>query len=226
MKNLNQKVKVTGEITAKFHDQKTLTEKQKIENKNLVAKCDKMVEEYKFTKFDSYVNKFRKFFNRRLKKTKLEFMLAVRDYMFNNYHFGKLVNVDVHKNVICNAGFNALTRLLTGDTTYTGEINKALFGTGTTGSASASDTTLETETYRNDIASATASSNIAYLTAFLTEAEYPPSGSVTITEFGNAIDGTGTVDTGQLWSYLKGLSWAKDTSTAIVVSCKYTFASV
>lgn len=137
------------------------------------------------------------------------------------YRLGELKFVDEHKNVICNAGFNAITRLLVGDVTYTGEINKALLGTGATGSASASDTTLETETYRNDIASATASSNIAYLTAFFTEAEV----SGTFTEFGNCIDGTGTVDTGQLWSHLKGLNWVKDSSTALVVSCKYTLAS-
>jgi hypothetical protein len=151
---------------------------------------------------------------------------SLREFIGNKafqklYILGPLQLVDEHKNVICNAGFNAITKLLTGDTTYTGEINKALLGTGTTGSASPADTTLETESYRNDIASATDDSNIAYLTAFFTETEV----SGTFTEFGNCIDGTGTVDTGQLWSHLKGLNWVKDTSTALVISCKYTFAS-
>lgn len=154
-----------------------------------------------------------------------EALIALRDInpkVMKHYKLGQLRAVDHHTNVICNAGFNAITRLLTGDTTYSGEVNKALLGTGSTGSAAASDTTLETETYRNDIASGTDDSNIAYLTAYFTEAET----SGTYTEFGNVIDGTGSADTGQLWSHLKGLNWVKDSNTVLVVSCKYTFASV
>ncbi|MDD4609453.1 MAG: hypothetical protein PHY71_04785 [Bacteroidaceae bacterium] len=134
---------------------------------------------------------------------------------------GRIVKQDFKKNVICNAGFNAITKLLTGDTTYTGEINKALLGTGV-GSASASDTTLITEAYRNDIASGTDSANIAYLTAFFTEVEV----SGTFTEFGNCIDGTGDPDTGQLWSHLAGLNWVKDSVTSLTIDCKYTFQSI
>jgi len=191
---LNTNVKVLGEITAKAYDQSTL--------KGWEKKINKIIEWAK-TEAPFFVRKF------------------VNKNFLNLYRFGELKFIDEHKNVICNAGFNAITRLLVGDVTYTGEINKALLGTGATGSASASDTALETEAYRNDIASATASSNIAYLTAFFTEGEC----SGTFTEFGNCIDGTGTADTGQLWSHLKGLNWVKDSSTALVVSCKYTFAS-
>lgn len=184
---LNKKIKVLGEITARAYDQSTLKGWEKKTNKFLNSVRD-LIGPVAFQKL---------------------------------YRLGELKFIDEHKNVICNAGFNAITRLLVGDTTYTGEINKALLGSGATGSASASDTTLETEEYRNDIASATASSNIAFLTAFFTEGEC----SGTYTEFGNCIDGTGVADTGQLWSHLKGLNWVKDTSTALVVSCKYTFAS-
>jgi len=189
------KVKVLGEITAKFYDQSSLT--------NLQKNYNKFVSELRNNRFKFIRNFVNKNFNKL-------------------YILGNLKAVDEHKNVICNAGFNAITKLLVGDTTYTGEINKALLGTGTTGSASASDTTLETETYRNDIVSGTDSSNIAYLTVLFTEGEV----TGTFTEFGNVIDGTGTVDTGQLWSHLKGLNWVKDGSTALVISCKYTFASV
>jgi hypothetical protein len=138
------------------------------------------------------------------------------------YQLGELKNADIHQNVICNAGFNAVAKLLTGDVTYTGEINKMALGTGTTGSASATDTELETETYRNDTASGTDDENIAYVTAYFTEGEV----NGTFTEFGNFIDGTGTADTGQLWTHLKGLNWVKDGLTVLVISCKYTFASV
>jgi len=133
-----------------------------------------------------------------------------------------LTKTDKHKNVICNNGLNAITKLLTGDTTYSGEINKALLGTGTTGSAAATDTTLETETYRNDIASGTDDSNIAYLTAYFSETEV----SGTFTEFGCVIDGAVGVDTGRLWSHLKGLNWVKSTSVVLVVSMKYTLQSI
>ena len=134
---------------------------------------------------------------------------------------GRIIKQDIKKNVICNAGFNAICKLLTGDTTYTGEINKALLGTGV-GSASASDTTLINEAYRNDIASGTDGANIAYITAYFSEAEV----NGTFTEFGNCIDGTGTVDTGQLWSHLAGLNCVKDSVTSLTVDCKYTFQSV
>ncbi len=181
--NVNEKLQIKGEITAKFYDQRTLFFWQKWINKIV----------------DRLPRKYMRF-----------------------YQLGKLKRVDEHKNVICNNGLNAICKLLTGDTTYTGEINKALLGTGTGAAAAATDTTLETETYRNDMASGTDDSNIAYLTAYFTETEC----SGTYTEFGNAIDGEAGADTGRLWSHLKGLNWVKDTSTVIVVSCKYTLASV
>ncbi len=134
---------------------------------------------------------------------------------------GKLIKKDFHKNVICVNGFNAIAKLLTGDDTYTGEINKMALGTGTTGSASASDTELETETYRNDTASATDDDNVAYITAYFTEGEV----SGTFTEFGNFIDGEAGADTGRLWTHLKGLNWVKDNLTTLIISCKYTMVS-
>ena len=138
------------------------------------------------------------------------------------YQLGTLKFVDKRTNVICNNGLNAIAKLLTNDTTYTGYINKALLGTGTGAAAAATDTKLETEVYRNDMASGTDDDNIAYLTAYFTETEC----SGTYTEFGNAIDGAVGADTGRLWSHLKGLNWVKDTSTTIVVSQKYTLASI
>jgi hypothetical protein len=198
MMNLNANAGVLGEITAEFFDQSTLT------------------------KFEHRINAFLDGLRHGAIDRAPKF---VKRWFYKNfktlYRWGKKTGEDKHKNVICNNGFNALTRLLTGDTTYTGEINKALLGTGV-GSASASDTQLITEAYRNDIASATADANIAYLTAFFTEAEV----SGTFKEFGNCIDGTASANTGRLWSHIAGLNWVKDTNTALVISCKYTFASV
>ena len=136
---------------------------------------------------------------------------------------GQLVNTDEHKNVICNAGFNRVCQGISGDLgAVTLAINKMLLGTGATGSAAASDTQLQTETYRNDTASGANSSNIAYVTAFFTQAEV----TGTFTEFGNVIGGTGSANTGYLWSHLKGLNWVKDGVTTLTIDCKYTFQSV
>jgi len=137
------------------------------------------------------------------------------------YRLGELTSVDQHKNVICNAGFNTLTRRLTNDTTYSGYINKMTLGTGSATPA-ASDVKLVTEAYRNNTASATANSNEAYLTAYFTEVEC----SGTYTEFGNFIDGAAGADTGKIWSHIGGLNWVKTNLVVLVVSCKYTFASV
>jgi hypothetical protein len=137
------------------------------------------------------------------------------------YILGRLSREHRHFNVICNDGFNALIKRLVGDTTYTGQINKALLGTGS-GSASASDTKLIAEDYRNDMASGTDNGNVVLLTAFFTETEC----AGTYTEFGNVIDGENDADTGKLWSHLTGLNWIKDNNTVLVISQKYTFVSV
>lgn len=159
-----------------------------------------------------------------LLRTAHKLNLIDRGQMKDMYAFGETIREVRKENVICNAGFNAICKRLDGDNTYTGEVTHMLFGTGT-GTPDASDTTLFNETYRNTTASGTDSSNVVYLTAFLTETEYPSSGSVTITEFGNAIDGSSSADTGQLWSHIAGLSWEKDTSTSLTVDCEYTFTS-
>ena len=181
------KIKVLGEITAKFYDQRSLS------------------------RADLAINRFIRKHRKSL------------PFLMKSYRLGKLVNVDKHKNVICNAGFGAITKMLVGDSSYSGngEINKAALGTGSA-TPSASDTALDTESYRNDMASGSASGNIASLTAFFTESEC----SGTYTEFGNYIDGLEGADTGLLWSHIGGLNWVKDLSTVIVVSQKYTFASV
>lgn len=137
------------------------------------------------------------------------------------YQLGKLKKIDKYKNVICNAGFNTITKRMTGDVTYSVTVNKMLLGTGA-GTPAASDTQLFTESYRNDTASGTDDNNIAYLTAYYTETEV----TGTFTEFGNVIDGTATANTGQLWSHIAGLNWNKTSSVVLVVSCKYTFQSV
>jgi hypothetical protein len=137
------------------------------------------------------------------------------------YQLGSLVKSDEHKNVISVNGFNAVARRLSGDTTFSGIVNKMILGTGN-GVPAETDTQLFQESYRNDTASATASGKVAYLTAYFTETECVG----TYTEFGNVIDGTNGINTGQLWSHIAGLNWVKNNTTVLVVSCKYTLLNI
>lgn len=155
-------------------------------------------------------------FNRLLEKLRPKFPKIMK-----LYRLGDLVSTDYHKNVICNAGFNTLTRRLTNDTTYSGYINKMALGNGVA-TPSANDVKLVTEVYRNNTASATANNNEAYLTAYFTEAEC----SGTYTEFGNFVDGSASADSGKIWSHIGGLNWVKTNLTVLVVSCRYQFNSI
>ncbi|RJQ67343.1 MAG: hypothetical protein C4519_24410 [Desulfobacteraceae bacterium] len=160
----------------------------------------------KLDKFDKAINRF---------------ILSMRDkypHLMKSYRLGPKVKTDVKKNVICDAGFNVFCRILkSGATSYGGEakITKMALGTGA-GTPSANDTGLFNEDYRNDTYSGSESGNVFYLTAIFTEGEC----SGNYTEFGNFIDDT------ELWSHIAGLNWVKDTNTALVVSCKYTFQSI
>ena len=137
------------------------------------------------------------------------------------YKFGALKWADKKTNVVCNVGFQAVGEILTGTYASTGEINYAALGTGLT-AVSAGDTQLTTETYRNAMFSGTVSSNVAYLTAVYTETET----SGTFEEFGNFIDGTGTANSGSIWTHVLTGGWVKTLTDVLVVDQKYTFSSI
>jgi hypothetical protein len=193
--NDQTKIAVTGEITAKFYRQ---------ENK-LAQRWNSLIEKL-------------------ITLARLSGRQKMAHWLFSTVYLpGVQTNEDFHKNVICNVGFNQVCQALAGDLGAIDiAINKMLLGTGATGSAAATDTQLQTETYRNDTASGANSSNICYVTAFFTQTEV----TGTFTEFGNAIRGTGTANSGYLWSHLKGLNWVKDSVTTLTIDCKYTFTSV
>lgn len=164
----------------------------------------------------SSLNWFERESNKWLSKLRKNFPKLMRFY-----RLGKLVKTDKHKNVICNAGFNQVCHALGDNNSHNIYINKMALGTGA-GTPAASDIKLSTEAYRNDTASATDDSNVVYLTAYFTEVECDG----TYTEFGNFIGGGAGADSGSLWSHIAGLNWVKSDTIVLVVSCKYTFASV
>lgn len=99
------------------------------------------------------------------------------------------------ENITTTVGRSALAQRLGGDTTYTAIVNYTALGTDNTAPV-VGDATLGTETYRKALSSGTDLNNVAYLETFFTASEV----SGTFEEYGMFIDGTGTVDTGQLFN--------------------------
>lgn len=130
---------------------------------------------------------------------------------------GKLKRVyPTIRNLVATEGREVFARRLSGDTTYSGEITYGALGTSTT-PPDTTDTQLGTETYRNQTASATYSSNIAYVTHYYSQSEC----NGTYKEFGNFIDGAAGANTGQLFTHV-AVDWTKSTTEILVVDAKYT----
>ena len=132
---------------------------------------------------------------------------------------GFLIEHTEQKNLITTVGREVMARLLTGETTYSGEINYGALGSGTTTPANA-DTTLDTETVRFLTSAQAYDENIAYVDFFI------EAGTATGTheEFGNFIDGAAGADTGQMWSHILTGGWVKGASDSLFISCQYTFS--
>lgn len=122
-------------------------------------------------------------------------------------------------NLIPTTGVNVMARLLTGDTTYTGEITYGAFGSGSSAFSGAS-TQLNTEVFRKIPASASADSGDAYIDWLIAEGDIADQ---TFQEFGAFIDGTASANSGQAFSLLITGGWVK--AGALYISAKFSFAS-
>ena len=129
---------------------------------------------------------------------------------------GALLSHKEHHNIIVTVGRNVLTRLLTGDGTYTGEITYGALGSGTTAFTNAS-TQLNTEVYRKITSSASFDDNIAYVDFFIASGDVADQ---TFEEWATFIDGAAGADTGQAFSLLITGGWTK--SGSMFISSKYT----
>lgn len=109
-----------------------------------------------------------------------------------------LVSEKEIKNLLPTAGRTVIARWLTGDNTISADdgCNYCSLGTDATAPANG-DTVLGTETYRKATSSATYASNVAYISIFYTATEV----TGTFEECGVHIGGTGSADTGQLFSH-------------------------
>lgn len=109
---------------------------------------------------------------------------------------GKIKRKYTYKNLITTAGMAAIASRMTNPApSGTMLINKFAIGTGTNAPA-LGDTQLQTETYRNDVASRTSSGRIAYVTGFLDAVE----ATGTFREAGLFMDGLAGANTGTLLS--------------------------
>lgn len=158
------------------------------------------------------------FFNNNLRDKLLKGIISKKEYL-EKLILGKTKFVDEKHNIIANVGLGVLARLLANDTTYSGYINYAGLGTGTT-TAVATDTSLETETFRNQQFSASFTGTKALLTAFYDTGEVEG----TFKEFGNFIDGTATADSGQLFSRVN-INWTKNLIDTMTISQEYTLTN-
>lgn len=120
-------------------------------------------------------------------------------------------------NLITTVGRGVIAQRLANTTTYTGIINYGALGTDAT-AATNGDTTLGTEVFRKTVASASISSNIAFIDFFYSKSDT----NGTYEEFGTFIDGTASADTGQMFTHLITGGWIKTSSESMTVACQYT----
>jgi hypothetical protein len=110
---------------------------------------------------------------------------------------GRIKRVQKRHNLLPTVGRTAVAAHL-GDTTPSPSVlypNYVALGSGTNAPANG-DTTLQTEVYRNLVASRTYANNIAYLTGFFSATET----NGTYKEAGLFIEGTGAANSGTLFS--------------------------
>lgn len=122
-------------------------------------------------------------------------------------------------NLITTVGRSTIAQRLANDTTYTGIINYGALGTDNTAVANG-DTTLGVEVFRKVVASASDTNNIAFIDFFYSKSDT----NGTYEEFGTFIDGTGTVDTGQMFTHALTGGWVKTASESMTVAVTYTIS--
>lgn len=121
------------------------------------------------------------------------------------------------KNLIPTIGRSVLMQRLAGTTTYTGVINYGALGSGSTAPANA-DTELDIEVFRKPVASASFTDNIAFIDFFFTQGDT----NGTYNEWGTFIDGTGSANSGQMFSHMLTGGWTKSSSNTMTIACTYT----
>lgn len=125
----------------------------------------------------------------------------------------------VVKNLITTVGRGVVAQRLANVTTYTGIINYGALGSSATAVANG-DTQCTAEVFRKVTASTSVTTNTAFIDFFYSKADT----NGTYQEFGTFIDGTGTINTGQMFTHALTGGWTKTSSESMTVSCQYTIS--
>lgn len=132
---------------------------------------------------------------------------------------GFMTKEKVIKNLITTVGRSVLAQRLANTTTYTGIINYGALGSSSTAVANG-DTQLTAEVFRKVVASASYTSNVAFIDFFYSKTDT----NGTYQEFGTFIDGTASANTGQIFTHALTGGWTKTSSESMTVSCQYTIS--
>lgn len=149
--------------------------------------------------------------------THLQCEARYRMYMHSLRAF--MTKEKVIKNLITTRGRSVIAQRLANTTTYTGIINYGALGSSSTAVANG-DTQLTAEVFRKVVASASYTNNVAFIDFFYSKADT----NGTYQEFGTFIDGTGTANSGQIFTHALTGGWTKTSSESMTVSCQYTIS--
>ncbi len=125
----------------------------------------------------------------------------------------------VVKNLITTVGRSVVAQRLANVTTYTGVINYGALGSSSTAVANG-DTQLTAEVFRKVTASTSYTTNTAFIDFFYSKADT----NGTYAEFGTFIDGSGSANSGQIFTHALTGGWTKLSSESMTVSCQYTMS--
>jgi len=144
---------------------------------------------------------------------------GVYTFTIRDAETGKVKRVYRYENIVPTVGRTLIANNLT-DTTPDNNpwVTHVALGTGTNAPANG-DTTLQTETYRNAVASRTNASNIAYVTGFFSATET----SGTFREAGIFCAATGTANSGVLLSRV-AINVVKTTSETLTMDWTLTIS--
>lgn len=130
------------------------------------------------------------------------------------------IKTKVFKNQVVLSGRSIFARLLVGDVTYSGEINYGALGDTAT-AVTDGDTGLANELVRKQVALSARTNDSITFDFFYSKAD----GADTYEEFGCFIDGTETLDSGQLYNRVLTGGWVKSATEAMTVSIQFDINS-
>lgn len=145
---------------------------------------------------------------------------GVYTFTLRNKDTGEIEGKHVYENLVPAVALSLIASLV-GQTAVAnaGKVTHCALGSGTTTPASG-NTTLETETYRNAIASLNSVGAVVYATGFFSA----PETSGTYREAGIFINGTGAVNTGTLLSRV-AINITKTTSQTLTLDWTLTLST-